>query len=70
MNEDVVSKLIGEYCKIVTNEPGEKKTNAVTGMLLDFDQDSGFVVIKSAKDVFYLDIETIIAIKPRAEFGG
>ena len=70
MKEDSVGKLIGKFCKIVTKEPGEEKTNAVTGMLLDFDQDSGFVVIESAKGVFYLNIETIVAIKPRGEFGG
>jgi len=70
MKKDSVDKLIGKFCKIVTNEPGAEKPNTVTGMLLDFDQDSGFVVIESAKGVFYLDIKTIVAIKPRGEFGG
>ena len=70
MKEDSVGKLVGKFCKIVTNEPGAEKTNTVTGILLDFDQDSGFVVIESAKGVFYLNIETIVAIKPRGEFGG
>ena len=70
MEENSVGKLIGKFCKIVTNEPGEEKTNAVTGRILDFDQDSGFVVIESANSVFYLNIETIVAIKPQEEFGG
>jgi len=70
MKEDSVGKLIGKFCKIVTKESGEEKTNVVTGMLLDFDRDSGFVVIESANSVFYLNIETIVAIKPRGEFGG
>ena len=39
MKKDSVDKLIGKFCKIITYEPGEKRTCAVTGIVKEIDHD-------------------------------
>ena len=67
MNEKCVDKLIGKYCKIVTKEPGEDRANVVTGIIMEIDHDAGFLTIESTQGMGCLDINTIVAIKPRRE---
>ena len=67
MNGKCVDKLIGKYCKIVTKEPGEDRANVITGMIMEIDHDAGFLTIESTQGMGCLDINTIVAIKPRRE---
>ncbi|MCK4366309.1 MAG: hypothetical protein KAW45_09670 [Thermoplasmatales archaeon] len=67
MKRKCVDKLIGKYCKIVTKEPGEEKSYVVVGTVKDVDHDAGFITIESAQGLSCLSINTIIAIKPKAE---
>ena len=67
MNRKCMDKLIGKYCKIVTKEPGEKKSYVVVGIIKDVDHDSGFITIESTQGLGCLSINTIIAIKPKTK---
>ena len=64
MTEKSIDKLIGSYCKIVTHEPGDKKSNVIYGMLTDIDHESGFLVVESRRGVGLINITTVEAIKP------
>lgn len=65
MENTCIHKLIGKYCKIVTQVPGEAKANVVTGFVREIDQDSGFLILESNQGVGCLNINTIVAIKPK-----
>ncbi len=67
MNEKCVDRLIGKYCKIITKEPGEDRANVVTGIIMEIDHDAGFLTIESTQGMGCLNINTIVAIKPRRE---
>ena len=67
MNGKCVDKLIGKYCKIITKEPGEERANVVTGIIIEIDHDAGFLTIESTQGIVCLNINTIVAIKPRRE---
>jgi hypothetical protein len=67
MNGKCVDKLIGKYCKIITKEPGEERPNVVTGIIIEIDHDAGFLTIESTQGIGCLNINTIVAIKPRRE---
>jgi hypothetical protein len=67
MNEKCVDKLIGKYCKIITKEPGEYRASVVTGIIMEIDHDAGFLTIESTQGIDCLNIDTIVAIKPRSE---
>ena len=67
MSEKCVDRLIGKYCKIITKEPGEDRANVVTGIIMEIDHDAGFLTIESTQGMGCLDINTIVAIKPRRE---
>jgi len=59
-----MKRLIGQYCKIVTKEPGDKRASVVTGTLEDVDYEDGFILVDSAQGLGCLRINTVIAIKP------
>lgn len=65
MKEEYIDRFIGKYCKIVTKEPGEEKTRVVTGRITDIDHDSRLLMIESNQGPGCLNINTIVAIKPR-----
>ena len=67
MNEKCVDKLIGKYCKIITKEPGEDRASVVTGIIMEIDHGAGFLTIESTQGTGCLDVNTIVAIKPRRE---
>ena len=67
MKEKCVDRLIGKYCKIVTKEPGEDKSHVVTGLVNSIDHDDGFITIESWQGLGVLNIDTIIAIKPKKQ---
>ena len=60
-----MDKLIGKYCKIVVREPGEERAHTIFGMLTNVDYDERLVLIKSNPCSVYLNLDTIVAIKPR-----
>ena len=64
MEKKYMERLIGKYCKIVTKEPGEDRTNVVTGILEEVDYEDGFILVDSIQGLGCLRINTIIAIKP------
>lgn len=59
-----MKRLIGQYCKVVTKEPGDKRASVVTGTLEDVDYEDGFILIDSSQGLGCLRISTVIAIKP------
>ena len=67
MDKKCVDKLIGKYCKIVTNEPGDDRSYVVIGIVKDIDHDAGFITVESTQGLGCLSINTIIAIKPKAK---
>jgi hypothetical protein len=67
MKENNIDRLIGKYCKIVAKEPGEKRSHVVTGLVRDIDHDAGFIMIESTQGVGFLNIKSIVAIKPREQ---
>ncbi|MFH1100518.1 MAG: hypothetical protein V1726_00580 [Methanobacteriota archaeon] len=64
MEKKYMGRLIGQYCKIVTKEPGEERASVVTGVLEDVDYKDGFIIVDSNQGLGCLRINTIIAIKP------
>jgi len=62
-----MDRLIGRYCKIVTEELGDKRTHVVTGVVKDIDHDDRFITIESWQGLGVLNIDTIIAIKPKKQ---
>jgi len=60
-----IDKLIGQYCKVVTKEPGQVKSTVIFGTIKEIDHEQGFLMIKSEKGLGCLNIRTIRAIKPR-----
>lgn len=64
MEKRYMERLVGKYCKIVTREPGEKRTNVVTGILENVAYKDGFIFVDSYQGLGCLRIDTIIAIKP------
>ncbi len=67
MNGKCVDKMIGKYCKIITKESGGERANVVTGIIMEIDHDAGFLTIESTQGIDCLNINTIVAIKPRSE---
>ena len=67
MDEKCADRLIGKYCKIVTKEPGEDKSHVFTGLVKSIDHDDGFITIESWQGLGVLNIDTIIAIKPKKQ---
>ena len=70
MKKDSVDKLIGKFCKIITCEPGEKRTCVVTGIVKEIDHDDGFIMIESHQGLGCLRLNTIVSIKPRRKLDG
>ena len=67
MKKNSIDKLIGKHCKIVTKEPGEERSNVVTGVVKDIDHSTGFIMIESTQGIGCLNIKTIVAIKPKEQ---
>ena len=64
MERKYMDRLVGKYCKIVMQEPGEERATVVSGILEDIDYDSGFIIIDSSQGLGFLNIKSIVAIKP------
>jgi hypothetical protein len=63
--KNIIEKYLGKYCKIITKETSEGKTHAISGIIVNIDQDEDEIVVETFRGVFYLKIETILKIKPR-----
>ena len=59
------NKMIGKMCKIVICEPGVTKANVTNGIIRDVDHERGFVLVESTQGLGVININTILAIKPR-----
>jgi hypothetical protein len=64
MSKNTIDKLKGQYCKVVINEPGKKKSSVIYGLIKDVDHKKDFVIIKSSDGLGIVNKNTIIAIKP------
>ena len=62
-----MEKLIGRYCKIVAKEPGAYRASVFTGILDDVNYIDGFITVDSMQGLECLNINTIIAIKPKKQ---
>jgi len=65
MSRKCISKLIGRNCKIIAREPGEKNPFIVSGVLTDFNEKNGHLVIESKEGIGIININTVEAIKPK-----
>jgi hypothetical protein len=65
MKDQILNRLIGHYCKIVMKEPGDTKVHVVTGTIQEIDQHAGFLIVKSINGFWCLNINEILAIKPK-----
>jgi hypothetical protein len=57
--------MIGQYCKIVIKEPGDKKARVLTGIIQEIDHQTKFMMVQSHDGVNCLSLEAIVAIKPK-----
>ncbi len=64
MERKNMERLIGNYCKIVTKEPGDNRASVITGYVEDVDYKNGFILVNSAQGLGCLRINTVVAIKP------
>jgi len=64
MKRKYMDRLVGNYCKVVTKEPGEERASVVTGILENIDYKDGFILIESNQGLGCLRIDNVIAIKP------
>jgi hypothetical protein len=60
-----LDRMIGQHCKIVMKEPGDDKAHTVTGTIYEIDQKDKFIIVKSVNGFWCLNIDDIIAIKPK-----
>ena len=65
MTEKAIDRLIGKYCKIVAQEPGEEKTYTIFGRLTNINYDKRLVEIESNPNTVYLSLDIIVVIKPK-----
>lgn len=65
MEKSYLDRLLGQYCKIVSREPGEEKVSVISGTLEDIDYDTGLIMVDSKQGLGCLSINTIVAIKPK-----
>lgn len=65
MMERCLDRLIGRYCKIIMKEPGEEKATAVSALVNEIDHCSGFIMIESDQGTGCININSILAIKPK-----
>jgi len=70
IKKDSINEFLGKYCKTIIKGPCEEKTHVLTGVIPDFDQDEGSIVINSSRGVFYLNVDTILSIKPQEKLEG
>ena len=65
MDQKSLERLIGKHVKIVTKEPSEQKTHVMTGVVTEIDNDAVFLIIETPQGTAVLNIQAIIAIKPK-----
>jgi len=64
MSENTIDKLIGQYCKVVIDEPGEKKASVIYELVKDVDHKKDFVIIETSDGLGIVNKKTVVAIKP------
>ena len=60
-----LDRMIGQYCKIVMKEPGDEKAHVVTGIIQEIDRHARFIIVRSDNGFWCLNIDEIVAIKPK-----
>jgi hypothetical protein len=68
MSKNTFEKLTGQYCKIVIDEPGKKKTSVIYGFLKDVDHKQDFIMIESSEGLGIVNKNIVIAIKPSKKY--
>ena len=64
MKEEILNRLLGKSCKIVTKEPGDEKNHIVIGIIKEIEYDEKFIIIESSHGIGCLSMHSIVAIKP------
>ena len=67
MKGKTLDRFLYKYCKIVTNKLGEKGVHVAIGLITDIDHDARFMIVESDQGSKFLDIESIVAIKPKKQ---
>jgi hypothetical protein len=62
-----VDRFIDKCCKIVTKEPSEERARVSIGPITDIDHDARFMIVESDQGSRFLNIESIVAIKPKKQ---
>jgi hypothetical protein len=65
MKTNHLDKMIGQFCKIVTKEPGDLKAHVVTGTIHEIDHQTKQLMVKSSDGFYCLNIKAIVAMKPK-----
>ena len=65
MKTNHLDQMIGQYCKIVIVEPGDKKAHVVTGSIQEIDHQTKLMMVKSYNGSNCLSLKAIVAIKPK-----
>jgi hypothetical protein len=47
LSKTTVDKLIGQYCKVVIDEPGKKKASVVYGLVKNVEHKKDFIIIEA-----------------------
>ena len=48
MTENIVDVLIGQYCKVIMDEPNKTKASVFYGILKDVDHSNNFIILESS----------------------
>lgn len=65
MKTNNLDRMVGQYCKIVMKEPGDIKAHVVTGIIQEIDHHTRIIIVKSGNGSWCLNIDEIVAIKPK-----
>ena len=65
LRRKAVNRFMDKYCKVLTSEQGEDKVHTIIGTVIDIDNDAGFIIVESDEGTNFLNIDSIVAIKPR-----
>ncbi len=65
MNTRILERLLDQSCKIVLKDPGQDRSRVMMGILKEVDFQSGFIILETSRGPGCVNIDAIVAIKPR-----
>lgn len=67
VNGKCMDRFIKKHCKLVIQDMGEPKAHVVFGTIHDVDHSDGFLLVEEKRGFFYIEIKSVIAIKPTTD---